>query len=153
MRHSTGGVRKQRGRWIGLWYENGIKKSKVLGLSKDMTKGEAREAVAKIINAQQQTINPTWLGPFVHGPFFGFATRKWKPSTAENNKQRITTHLVNHFPDRELRSFKRDDLQDFLDKKATTLSFSVVDHLRWDLKQIFDMAVAEGIVERNPALL
>src|SRR5262249_41182787 len=31
--------------------------------------------------------------------------------------------------------------------------FSVVDHLRWDLKQIFDMAVAEGHVERNPALL
>ena len=33
------------------------------------------------------------------------------------------------------------------------LSFSVVDHLRWDMKQIFDMAVAEGQVERNPALL
>jgi len=33
------------------------------------------------------------------------------------------------------------------------LSFSTVDHLRWDLKQIFDMAVAEGLVVRNPALL
>jgi site-specific recombinase XerD len=32
-------------------------------------------------------------------------------------------------------------------------SFSVVDHLRWYMKQIFDMAVAEGHVERNPALL
>ena len=31
-RHSTGGVRKQRGRWLGLWYEGGRKKSKVLGL-------------------------------------------------------------------------------------------------------------------------
>ena len=29
----------------------------------------------------------------------------------------------------------------------------MVDHLRWDMKQIFDMALAEGCVERNPALL
>jgi hypothetical protein len=27
---------------------------------------------------------------------------------------------------------------------AKALSFSMVDRLRWDLKQIFDMAVAEG---------
>ncbi len=51
-------------------------------------------------------------------------------------------------------SFRRDELQDLLDEKAKAgLSFSVVDHLRWDMKQIFDMAVAEGHVERNPALL
>jgi integrase len=33
------------------------------------------------------------------------------------------------------------------------LSFSTVDHLRWDLKQVFDMAVAEGHIVRNPASL
>jgi hypothetical protein len=37
--------------------------------------------------------------------------------------------------------------------KQEALSFSVVDHLRWDLKQIFDMAVAEGHMRLNPALL
>ena len=64
-------------------------------------------------------------------------------------------HLVRSFGDRELSSFRRDELQDLLDLKAKKdeLSFSVVDHLRWDMKQIFDMAVAEGQVERNPALL
>jgi len=62
---------------------------------------------------------------------------------------------VSTFGERELAAFKRDELQDFLDGKAKRegLSFSVVDHLRWDLKQIFDMAVAEGQIERNPALL
>ena len=29
----------------------------------------------------------------------------------------------------------------------------MVDHLRWDLKQIFDMALAEGLVSRNPAVM
>ena len=54
-----------------------------------------------------------------------------------------------------LPSFRRDELQDLLDAKAKQdgLSFSVVDHLRWDMKQIFDMAVAEGQIVRNPALL
>jgi integrase len=67
---------------------------------------------------------------------------------------RVTVHLVRTFENRDLQSFRRDELQDLLDLKANVpLSFSVVDHLRWDLKQIFDMAVAEGQVERNPALL
>jgi hypothetical protein len=49
------------------------------------------------------------------------------------------------FRDRELASLQRDELQDLLDVKGKSgLSFSVVDHLRWDLKSIFDMAVAEG---------
>jgi integrase len=66
---------------------------------------------------------------------------------------RISVHLVASFGDRELSSLKRDELQDFLDAKAGAgLSFSVVDHLRWDVKQVFDMAVADGHVVRNPAL-
>ena len=48
-RHSTGGVRKQRGRWIGMWYADGKRKSKVVGFVRDMTKGKAREEVAKIV--------------------------------------------------------------------------------------------------------
>ena len=31
------------------------------------------------------------------------------------------------------------------------MSFSIVDHLRWDLKQIFDLAVEENLIEKNPA--
>ena len=38
-RHSTGGIRKQRGRWIGMWWVDGsVKKSRVLGFVKDMSK-------------------------------------------------------------------------------------------------------------------
>jgi hypothetical protein len=68
---------------------------------------------------------------------------------------RVSVHLVAPFSDRELSGFRRDELQDLLHLKVNKdgLSFSVVDHLRWDLKQSFDMAVAEGQVVRNPALL
>ena len=48
----------------------------------------------------------------------------------------------------------RDELQNLLDRKAAAgLSYSIVGHLRWDLKQIFGLAVAEGFVQRNPASL
>ena len=42
-RHSTGGVRKQRGRWIGMWYADGKRQSRVVGSIRDMTKSKARE--------------------------------------------------------------------------------------------------------------
>jgi integrase len=69
------------------------------------------------------------------------------------NEDRLAHHVTSEFAPRSLGSFGRDELQSLLDRKGQTLSFSVVDHLRWDLKQIFDMAVAEGYLRRNPALL
>ncbi len=157
-RHSTGGVRKQRGRWIGMWYADGKRKSRVVGSTRDMTKGEAREAVAKITaaeRAKRETERAWKFGEFVEQIYFPYYSRKWKDSTRENNVNRVSVHLVAAFRERELSNFRRDELQDLLDTKARQdeLSFSVVDHLRWDMKQVFDMAVAEGQIVRNPALL
>jgi integrase len=58
------------------------------------------------------------------------------------------------FRARPLASFAngRDELQALLDSKASG-SFSVADHLHWDLNQIFRMAVNEGFLQRNPAAL
>ncbi len=156
-RHSTGGVRKQRGRWIGMWYVDGKRKSKVLGFIKEMTKGKARDAVARAVAEERakHEIKEVWqFGEFVERIYFPYYSRKWKRSTRDNNVNRVTFHLISAFKDRELRSFRRDELQDLLDLKVNVpLSFSVIDHLRWDLKQIFDMALAEGQLARNPALL
>jgi hypothetical protein len=47
-----------------------------------------------------------------------------------------------------------DARQIFLDQLAAAgLSYSIVAHLRWDLRQIFRMAVSEGYLPRNPAEL
>src|SRR5262249_13059478 len=89
---------------------------------------------------------------FVEDVYFPFYQRKWKASTLLTNRDRVQTRIVEEFGERELRTFKRDELQRFLDSKSS-LSFSTVDHLRWDLRQIFDMAIEEGIIRRNPAAL
>jgi len=156
-RYQTGGIKKQRGRWIGMWWVDGGRKSKVLGFVKEMSKSKAREAVNRIVaeeNAKRQ-IDRNWrFGEFVDQIYVPYYSRKWKKSTRENNVNRTSVHLVRAFGDRELSGITRDELQDLLDAKASGgLSFSVVDHLRWDLRQIFEMAVAEGRIVRNPALL
>jgi integrase len=156
-RYQTGGVRKQRGRWIGFWRVQGCRKSRVLGFVKDMTKSEAREAVGKIVgaeNAKKQRYRTWRFGEFVDEVFIPYYSRKWKKSTKGSTVNRIQLHLVGAFGGRELSLLLRDELQDLLDRKVRDgLSFSIVDHLRWDLRQIFEMAVAEGLIERNPAAL
>jgi integrase len=152
MRYSTGYVRKQRGKWIGAWYANGQRVSKSIGLVKDLTKGDAKEKLAELIKGSREAGEVTRLGPFVEGPYFSFYSRKWKHSTRGKNIIRVRAHLVREFGDLDLSSFKRDELQDFLDSKAQ-FSYSLVNKLRFDLKQIFDMAIAEGLLKLNPALL
>jgi len=136
-----------------MWYADGKRKSQVVGSVKDMTKGEAREAVAKIVAAERAESDTTRFKAFVDGVYLPFYRRKWKHSTCGVNENRIAVHLIPPFGDRELGRFSRDELQDFLDSKGSEFSFSVVAHLRWDLRQMFQMAVAEGRVERSPALL
>jgi integrase len=112
--------------------------------------------VAKIAAcANQETSGVVRFGQFVEMTYYGYYRGKWKSSTEGTNVNRVNTHLVAAFADRDITSFQRDELQDLLDLKAKVekLSFSVVDHLRWDLSQIFEMAVAEGYIRLNPARL
>lgn len=156
-RYQKGSVKKQRGRWVAMWWVDHSRKSRVIGLVKDMTKSEARAVVDRIVseaNAKLEEDRAWRFGEFVAEVYFPYYSRKWKASTRVNNMNRVSIHLVDGLGPLELSSFRRDGLQDLLDEKTRSgLSFSTVDHLRWDLKQIFDMALAEGLVTRNPALL
>ena len=56
-----------------------------------MTKGEAREAVAKIVAAQRNIGIATAFGEFVERVYFEFYSRKWKPSTRSENLYRAAS--------------------------------------------------------------
>lgn len=123
-----------------------------------MTKAEAQAELAAILaplNSRDIPPSKSWtFADFVERVYLPFYRRKWKRSTAMTNEYRIEHDLLSEFGSSKLGDFSRDLLQDFLDRKAAAgLSFSTVDHLRWDLKQVFDMAVAEGFLLRNPAQL
>ena len=155
-RYQKGSLKKRCGKWIGQWWEGGVRRNWALGPVSSMTKSQARAALDKIlasVNAQQeQTPEQVTFGQFVGNVYYPVFKGKWKRSTAANNISRVDTHLVRPFGDRPLASLKREELQRLLDQKTQEgLSFSMVDHLRWDLKQIFDLAIGEVGLKRNPA--
>jgi integrase len=143
--------------WVGQWWEDGHRRNRVLGLVSEMTKTEALSKLAEIlqpINAAKAPIAEMSFGDFVRNVVFPFCRRKWKQSTRCTTEDRIRFHLIEPLEKRPIVSFERDELQGLLDMKAEAgLSFSTVAHLRWDLHQIFDFAVAEGAIRRNPAEL
>ena len=154
-------IRNVKGYWIAQYRDLGGTKRKVsLGPVKATRKCDAEERLAKIlepINSRRDEPSPEMnFGPFVRQIYLPFYSRKWKRSTAATNVDRLQHHLLEKFEERPLDSFSRgrDELQDFLDGKAKAgLSYSVVAHLRWDLRQVFRMAVSEQYLERNPAEL
>lgn len=157
-RYQKGSLKKVDGVWISQWWEDGHRKKRTLGKVSQVTKSQAQAALDAIllpINSRAESPSParTW-GDFVMNTYLPFYRRKWKHSSAMTNEDRLRVHLTTPFAERSLGSFKREELQDMLDQKAASgLSYSVVAHIRWDLRQIFRMAVAEGHIPRNPAEL
>src|SRR6058998_3556590 len=155
-RFQKGNVRKVHGSWIGRWWEDGQRRYEKLGRVSEMTKSQAKENLMeklRVINARPGIDLDTSFDDFVEDVFFPFYRRKWKRSTKMTTQDRINFYLVGEFKERRLHEITRDELQTFLDTKAAYLSFSTVDHLKWDLVAIFRMAVAEGATRRNPAEL
>jgi integrase len=155
-RFQKGSLQKVRGVWVARRRQDGERKARMLGRVSQMTKAQAQSELAAIvapINNRSEPSEQMSFGDFVRDVYLPFYRRKWKRTTVMTNEDRLGHHLTSEFDARSLGSFGRDELQALLDRKGQTLSFSVVDHLRWDLKQIFDMAVAEGYLQKNPAAL
>ena len=142
--------------WVACWWEDGSRRSKVLGRSSQLTKAEAEAVLSAILRAINsgagQNTKPVYtFGQFVADVYLPFCRRSWKESTAGTSEQIIKTHLVQEFAKVLLHSIRREELQDFLDRKALDLSESVVGHLRWFLNGIFKLALSDGLVLNNPA--
>ena len=157
-RYQQGSLTKVGGNWIAQWWEDGHRRKRTLGRTSKIAKSAAQaelDAILQPINARTSAPSPsTKWGEFMRNIYSPFYSRKWKLSTRNTNEERFRTHLFPIFEERKLGSFNRDELQDLLDAKASVgLSYSTVAHLRWDLRQIFRMAVQEGHLVRNPAEL
>ncbi|MSV35281.1 MAG: hypothetical protein EXQ47_06745 [Bryobacterales bacterium] len=144
--------------WVALWWQDGHRRYRTLGRCSAMSQGEARlalDAIMRPLNeaGQGRVEKPKFtLREFVTSKYLPFCDRKWKESTAKTTKQRIEKLLLSDMGDRPMEALGREDLQDVLERQvARGLSASVVSHLRWDLRSIFQLAVEDGVVDRNPA--
>ena len=145
--------------WVGLYRDaSGSRRYRTLGPCSKMSHREARVELDSILHP----INLKFLEregqarytfrEYVESKYLPFCQRKWKESTAQTSKQRIESLLLRGLGGSDLGSLKRERLQDFLEQTAASgLSASVVSHIRWDLRAIFQLAVEDGVVDRNPA--
>jgi len=157
-RHQRGSLARVNGRWIAQWREDGRRRKRTLGPVSAMTKTEAHQALELILAPINQSVgSPSTsdkLAHFIEGVLLPFYRRKWKPSTAITTENRLRKHLLADFGSRAIGSFNRNELQSWLERKATDgLSQKTIDHLRWDLSQVFRMAQLEGSISRSPATL
>jgi len=49
-RYQKGSVKKRRGSWVAMWWAGQSRKSRVIGLVRDMTKSEVRAVVDRIVS-------------------------------------------------------------------------------------------------------
>jgi integrase len=140
--------------WI-LQYREGLsKKYHTIGLFSKLNKSQAQQRQTEFmneVNARLATaVNPDiTFGDFLEGVALPFYRSKWKASTASTTENRITHHLA-EFGDTKLQAISLKPLQEFLKRKAGELSRSMVAHLRWDLRAVFKLALAEGFTQRDP---
>lgn len=140
--------------WVVLYREGGARKYNTLGLFSKMSKSEAQKKQAEFmgeINAKAATTpDPAIMfGDYLDNVALPFMRTKWKRSTAITTENRITHHLE-EFRKTRLAAITLKALQAFLGRKAGELSRSMVAHLRWDLRAVFKLALAEGYIERDP---
>jgi len=142
--------------WVACWWEDRSRRSKVLGRRSQMSQGEAEAILSAILrpinSGVTQGTKPVYtFQQFLEGVYLPFGRRSWKESTEGTSEQIIETHLVPAFGKALLHAIEREELQDFLDRKALDLSSSPVKHLRWFLNAIFKLAVSDGLLPNNPA--
>lgn len=91
------------------------------------------------------------LADYIEHVYIPFGQRKWKKSTEGTTVQRLRQHLIKgELAEVPVSELSREALQAFLDRRGLS-SFSVVNHLRWDLKGICRLAVEDGLLRRDPA--
>jgi integrase len=140
--------------WVVLYREGGSRKYETLGLFSKMSKSDAQQKQAEFmskVNAKL-AIDPdpqVTFGQFLDGSALPFLRSKWKRSTAATTEDRMNYHLA-EFRGTRLRAISLKSLQAFLNRKAEGLSRSSVAHLRWDLRAVFRLALAEGFIDRDP---
>jgi integrase len=160
-RFQRGSLQKRTSRdggyWMAFWWEQGRRQSQILGPCSTISRAEALTAMAELLQPVNAHACPPasrlWtLGAWIRDVFLPFRRRQWKASTASTTGDRIRKHVIGDLGALELSAITREVLQRYLEQKANDgLAFSVLQHLRWDLRAIFRLASQDGLLPSNPA--
>ena len=168
--HQRGTVRLEHNSWVGYMNlkvldpttgETKWKKQRagVLGSRSKMTKHQAQDALESCITektggstqprADERIVT---LGWFTRNRFFPLREGStWKESTASNRKSAIERDILASFGEVPMEQIDKLMLQTHLSRLARRLSAGRVMHARTYLKAIFEEAIDQEFVRKNPA--
>ena len=168
--HQRGTVRLEHKSWVGylnlkvLDPNSGQSKWKkqrvgVLGAKSDMTKHQAYDELERIIAQKTgRTTEPradesiVTLGWFTRNRFFPLREGSaWKEATAETHKSAIEQDILKPLGGLPLKQVDKVILQTHINDLAKRLSEGRVKHARFYLKAIFEEAIDQEFVAKNPA--
>jgi len=143
-------------RWYAQWREEGLPKSKELGLCSEMSRVGAESMLQSILRpvnegAEKREKTDQTFESFVELVYLPVFEQQWKDSTKDGETYQIRCHLVSVLGKKLMRKIEREAMQQLLDSTAKLCGKSIVDHLRFRLRSIFKLAVSEGVANRNPA--
>jgi len=168
--HQRGTVRLEHNSWVGFINlkvldpttgESKWKKQRVgvLGTKSKMTKHQAQDSLEEIL-AQKTggTTQPraderiVTLGWFTRYRFFPLREgSSWKEGTAANRKSAIENDILAKLGDVPMEQIDKFMLQTHLNHLARTLSAGRVMHARFYMKAVFEEAIDQDFVKKNPA--
>jgi integrase len=168
--HQRGTVRLEHKSWVGYLNlkvldpnsgESKWKKQRVgvLGAKSQMTKRQADDELGKIIaqktggttqaRADERIVTLAW---FTRNRFFPLREGStWKEETAAIRKIEIEQDILAPFGDLPLAQIDKVMVQMHLNDLARKLSASRVQHARFYFKAIFEEAIEQDFVQKNPA--
>jgi integrase len=142
--------------WRAQWREQGKGRTKILGRCADVSRGDARAELDRIVaavNNREVAKSPKvdTLRQYTENEYLVQKTRKWKASTASTTECLIEAYLLRQVGSRPLNQITRRELQVHLDSLAEEgRSASVVKHVRFQLQAIFAMAKGDGLITVDP---
>ncbi|MBV9342697.1 MAG: tyrosine-type recombinase/integrase [Acidobacteria bacterium] len=167
--HQRGTIRLEHNSWVGYMNlkvldpttrESKWRKQRigVLGAKSKMTKHQAQDSLdEKIAQKTGGTIQPraderiVTLAWFTRNRFFPLREGStWKEGTAINRKSAIEQDILAKLGDVPMAQIDKFVLQTHLNHLATTLSAGRVMHARFYMKAIFEEAIDQEFVQKNP---
>jgi integrase len=144
--------------WRFQWREPGYSgpRTRYLGRCAEVSRAEARKEADRIL-AQLNVLAPSRrssvcsLATFVDETYLEVKTRSWKASTRYTTEQIIRDYILKEIGPESIAAIDRKRLQQLLDALAAGgKSSSVVNHVRFQLQAIFEMASGDGLITVNP---
>jgi integrase len=89
---------------------------------------------------------------FIENEYLVQKTGVWRASTAVSTENLVRLHILEPLGHRRIGDITRRDLQALLHEKAAAgYSYSIVAHIRWQLRAIFKMAKGDALIVTEPA--